>query len=49
MRFLTKDEDTANYLTNRETYQVMKENIIREDVLNVSLAEGTCIKLVLNR
>ena len=46
-----EDGDNANYLTNRETYKVVKKNVTRKDILNVSLAAGggSCIKLVLNK
>ena len=46
-----EDGDTAHYLTNRETYKVMKENITKKDILNVRLAAGggSCIKLVMKK
>jgi len=46
-----EDGDTAHYLTNRETYKVIKKSITRKDVLNVRLAAGggACIKLVLSK
>ena len=46
-----EDGDTAHYLTNRETYKVMKKNITRKDTLNVRLAAGggSCIKLVMKK
>lgn len=46
-----EDGDHADYLTNRETYKVVKKNISRKDILNVRLAAGggACIKLVLKQ
>jgi alpha-glucosidase len=46
-----EDGDKAHYLTNRETYKVIKKDITRKDILIVKLAPGggACIKLVLNK
>ena len=46
-----EDGDKAHYLTNRETYKVMKKDITRKDILIVKLAPGggACIKLLLNK